>query len=70
MSMDYIRKTYDVPAKRGGRVEYTTSHGSKVTKGTITGARGGHLYIKLDGWNHSLRFHPTWNLKYLDEKDD
>ncbi|KAF1006023.1 MAG: hypothetical protein GAK28_02931 [Luteibacter sp.] len=67
MSMDYIRKTYGVPAKRGGRVEYTGC-GKKVT-GTIRSARGGYLRIQLDGQNHAGSYHPVWELRYLDEQE-
>jgi hypothetical protein len=66
MSIDWVRKSYNVPAKRGGRVEYT---GGKTPEfGTIVGARGGHLRIRLDGmhYTHPLPFHPTWELRYLD----
>jgi hypothetical protein len=64
--MQYIRDAYGVPAKRGGRVEYT-GNGSKK-QGTITGARGGHVLIRLDGDKFSTGFHPTWKLKYLDAR--
>ncbi|MGN6539097.1 MAG: hypothetical protein ACTHKQ_25650 [Mesorhizobium sp.] len=63
--MEYIRKTYNVPAKRGGRVIYT---GGKTPEyGTITSARNGRLYIRLDGmkYTHPLPFHPTYELRYL-----
>ena len=66
MSMDWIRKSYSVPAKRGGRVEYT---GGKTPEfGTIVGAREGRLRIRLDGmeYTHPLPFHPTYELRYLD----
>lgn len=66
MSMDWIRKNYSVPAKRGGRVEYT---GGKTPEfGTIVGAREGRLRIRLDGmeYTHPLPFHPTYELRYLD----
>ena len=63
MSMDYIRRTYGVPAKRGGRVQYTGRTGPQL--GTITGSRGARLRIRLDGDNYSLNFHPTWQLQYL-----
>lgn len=63
MSMEWIRKTYGVPAKRGGRVKYT---GSKVAEyGTIKSATGGRLNIQLDGWKFAVPFHPTWELEYL-----
>jgi hypothetical protein len=64
MSMAFIRKTYRVPARRGGRVEYTGE--GRPEFGTICGAAGAHLSIRLDGMKHTLPFHPTWELKYLD----
>lgn len=64
MSFAYIRKYYGVPAKRGGRVEYTGSGKSEL--GTITSANGSHLNIRLDGIKHTMPFHPTWKLRYID----
>lgn len=61
--MEYIRKTYGVPAKRGGVIEYTDPRGQKW-RGTIRGASGGYLRIQLDGIRHTDNFHPTWNLVY------
>lgn len=64
MSLDWIRKNYNVPATRGGRVKYT---GEKTPQlGTICGASGPHLSIRLDGVKHTMPFHPTWKLQYLD----
>ena len=66
MSMEWIRKRYGVPAKRGGRVEYT---GGKTPEfGTILAAREGRLRIRLDAmeYTHPLPFHPTYELRYLD----
>lgn len=64
MSMEYIRTTYGVPAKRGGRVVYT--YPANVPRyGTITGTRGAKLRIRMDGQTKSLIYHPTWELKYL-----
>jgi len=68
MSFEYIRKTYKVPAKRGGRVEYT-GEGKEPELGTITSANGAHLNIRLDGKKHTMPFHPTWKLRYLDGGD-
>jgi len=65
MSLQYIRDTYSVPAKRGGRVEYMGNR-TKI-QGTITGARGPLIRIRLDGDTHSVVFHPTWKLRYLDD---
>ncbi len=58
MSLDYIREYYGVPAKRGGRIRY---HGRA---GVITGARGPHVAVRLDGQNHAKPYHPT-DLEYL-----
>lgn len=66
MSIAWVRKHYNVPAKVGGRVEYTGE--SKPQLGTICGTSGGHLSIKLDGVKHSMPFHPTWKLRYLDDE--
>lgn len=64
MSLEWIRTNYKVPAKRGGRVEYTGEKAPQL--GTICGASGGHLSIRLDGVKHAMPFHPTWELRYLD----
>ncbi len=64
MSLAQIRKTYNVPAKRGARVEYL-AHDGELMEGTITGTRGPHLRVRLDGNKFSTIFHPTWALKYL-----
>jgi hypothetical protein len=63
MSLAYVRKAYGVPAKRGGRISYTGDGRSEL--GTITGARGGHLRVRLDGIKHTMPFHPTWKIEYL-----
>ena len=63
MSMDYIRRTYNVPAALGGRVEYTGREEPML--GTIKGASGTHLSILLDGEGRTKNFHPTWKLRYL-----
>ena len=51
MSMEYIRNTYGVPAKRGMRV---TAYGKP---GVITGIRPEHLDITPAGW--ALRVEAT-----------
>jgi len=64
VSIEWIRKNYGVPAKRGMRVEYTGD--GKPELGTICGARGAHLSIRMDSVKHAMPFHPTWKLRYLD----
>jgi len=66
MSMQWVRDRYRVPAKRGGRVEYTGEE--KPQLGTIRSASGGHLNIQLDGVKHTMPFHPEWCLRYLEVK--
>lgn len=64
MSLAYVRKAYQVPAKRGGRVRYTGERREEF--GTIVGAAGGHLKVRLDGVRHSMPFHPTWEIEYIE----
>lgn len=64
MSLQYIRDAYNVPAHEGRRVVVFSGQ-----KGTIIGANGFRLLIKVDGENYSKLFHPTWNIDYLDRKD-
>jgi len=61
--MSYIRRYYNVPAKRGGRVLYTGWR--TPLYGTIKSARGGYLRILLDGDTRTGSFHPTWEIEYL-----
>jgi hypothetical protein len=65
MTMQYIRDTYNVPAKLGGRVIY--SGNGRAVEGVITGTYGGWLRIRLDGDKFACKFHPTWKIKYLAE---
>lgn len=57
MSMEYVRKTYGVPAKRGMRVIIQKEDGTQQL-GRIMRATH-HIYIKLDGEKKSKVFHPT-----------
>lgn len=63
MSMGYIRKTYCVPAKRGGRVQFL---GPCIHfYGTIVSARGGRLRVRSDDSGLIYTLHPSWNVKYI-----
>ncbi len=68
-SMKYIRDFYKVPAKIGGRVEYTGNKHKGKQFGTIKGAEGAHLSILLDGEKTPGRYHPEWEIKYISEED-
>lgn len=63
MRMEWIRRIYGSHIKAGGRVIY--SGGKTPRHGTITGAYGAHLRIRLDGDKRSRVFHPRWCIEYL-----
>lgn len=60
--MTYVRETYAVPAKRGGRVRVD----GRI--GTITSATH-HIRVRFDGEKFSRSCHPTWRVEYLDTAD-
>lgn len=62
VSIEYIRKTYGVPAWRGGRVIFHALEGR--TYGTITGSKNALLRIRMDDGYRGL-YHPTFKLEYL-----
>jgi hypothetical protein len=64
MSMDYIRRSYGVPAKRGARVTWWACMTDRQVQGTIVGARGHYLRIRLDDEARTRTLHPTWRLGY------
>ena len=55
--LEYVRNYYNVPAVKGKIVSYN----GKL--GTITGACGPHVKVRLEGEKHELPYHPT-DLKY------
>lgn len=63
MSMDYVRKTYGVPAKRGGRIRFTGD--CEPIEGTILSATH-RLRVRFDGSKARVWLHPTWCVEYLD----
>ena len=58
--MEYIRKRYKVPAKRGARIRFDGCYA-----GTIVAARYGRLRVRFDGQKRIARLHPTWGVEYL-----
>lgn len=61
--MAYIRRTYGVPAKRGGRVRFDyASYG----EGRILSAVDGRLRVQFEGGESGI-LHPTWQVTYLDD---
>ena len=62
--MAYIRKAYNVPAKRGARIRMTLD-GNRTYIGTIKSAKNGSLRVQFDGVNYVSTIHPTWHIEYL-----
>ena len=66
MSFQYIRRYYDVPAKRGMRVAWDNSKGTRM--GTITSATA-YVHIRFDDSKHSVPLHPKEDgLRYLTDE--
>ena len=64
MSVDYIRRYYGVPARRGVRVTWWGCMTERKLHGTIVGARGQYLRIRFDDEARARTLHPTWLLAY------
>ncbi len=60
MGMEFIRKRYSVPAKRGGRIRF-----ERQKTGTIVAARYGKLRVRFDGEKRISHLHPAWEVEYL-----
>lgn len=70
MSLEYIRKTYGVPAKRGAPVRFTPDSRDKSMDGRIVGSRGALLRVRFDGFKKPWLCHPTWEMKYTAHNGD
>jgi hypothetical protein len=64
--MEYIRKTYRVPAKRGMRIEFSGNPHRGKLLGTIVGEANQYLRVKIDGEDRTWTLHPTWEMRYID----
>lgn len=64
MSMDYIRRHYGVPAKRGMKVRIVGTDGMRF-EARITGSRGAYLLLRLPSGRRSHAYHPTSNIEYV-----
>jgi hypothetical protein len=64
MSMEYIRRTYNVPAKRGVRIRFRGTQ-----EGVIVSSRNAYLLVRFkdeQGKPMPLQnLHPTWEVEYL-----
>ena len=57
-TMEWIRRTYDVPARHGMRIEYDGK------PATIVGTRGPYLAFRIDGEKRIAADHPTYRIVY------
>lgn len=65
MSMEWIRRNYSVPAKRGGRVRLGNGFGSGLDGMAATIVSATHyLRVRMDDGRRVL-LHPTWRVDYL-----
>lgn len=66
MSMEYIRKTYNVPAKRGAKIMFQ-DHLKQWHDGTIVASRGQYLRVKIPTLTSRdiVTLHPTFNVEYI-----
>jgi len=64
MTMEYIRDTYNVPAKRGMKVEVYYWRSSKWVLAKVGKISSASHYLHIDG----IPFHPTYGIVYFDEK--
>lgn len=62
--MDYIRRSYGVPAKRGARVTWWGCTIEHKLHGTIVGARDQYLRVRFDDEAGTRTLHPTFLLAY------
>lgn len=60
-SIDYIRRTYGVPAEIGKRIHFLYSD----SKGSIVGSESGRILVRFD-YGRVLPLHPSWEIIYLE----
>ena len=65
MSLEYIRKTYGVPAKRGVRVKFTPDTRDNPVFGKIVGHHAALLRVRVEGAKRVWLCHPLWQIEYL-----
>lgn len=65
MSIEYIRRCYQVPARRGCRIRFSPCSGI-VKDGFVVGARGKYIRVRFTDMRRPVTLHPTWKVEYLD----
>jgi hypothetical protein len=66
MSLEYIRRIYGIPARRGQRIRYRSDR-----IGTIVSGRGQYLRVRFDDDPKQVStLHPTWEIEFLSDEFD
>ena len=63
VGLSYIRGHYQVPARRGGRIQFDYPKGT-VRTGVIVGSSDAHLLVDFGDGDPKV-LHPTWQFTYL-----
>jgi hypothetical protein len=63
VSLEYIAKTYNVPATRGRRITFHDTDDRK-REGVIIGSRDQYLRVHFAEDNKVRHLHPTWRVTY------
>lgn len=68
-ALDYINRTYGTAYRVGSRVRYTGSRSGELL-GTVTGASGPHLRVKMNNERNDAPYHPTWRMSIVDDEGE
>jgi hypothetical protein len=63
VSLEYIRRTYGVPAKRGAAVRFKPDSRDRAETGKVIGSKGALLRVRLEGHKRIALCHPTWAME-------
>lgn len=61
-ALEYIRRYYRVPAKKGAKITY------QGNPGVIRGGTGSYLLVRMEGDKANIKCHPTWEIEYLESE--
>ena len=66
MTLEYIKKTYNVLAKRGAEILFRECKHETPIRGKIIGSRSAHcLRVVFEGNPGVFHIHPTRNVEHL-----
>lgn len=65
MSLEYIRKRYQVPARRGARIKFSPCAGI-IKEGFVVAASGKYIRVRFTDFRRTVLLHPSWQVEYLE----